>query len=69
MRVRLTAKVPPYQAGEVADFPEDRARRLLTAGAAEAVDAPALPPVAPEVDPPAPVYPTRAKRSYTRKRG
>lgn len=68
MRVRLTAKVPPYQAGEVADFPEDRARRLVTAGAAEFVDSPE-PPVAPEVDPPAPVYPTRAKRSYTRKRG
>lgn len=46
MLVRFRSKVPPYQAGEVAGFPDGEARRLIALGSAEAVvdETPAPPP-------------------------
>lgn len=37
MLIQFTKKVPPYNAGEQAGFPEAQARRFISLGAASAV--------------------------------
>lgn len=40
MLVKFTSKVPPYNAGEQADFPEAQAKRLVSSGVASMVAKP-----------------------------
>lgn len=43
MLIQFTRKVPPYNTGEVAGFPEPEAKRLVRLGAATPAEAPPAP--------------------------